>query len=181
MIEAINRNIERERSKLKVNVEYWNYPINEKIGFMRASGKDEYSIVKKAKAKIPTMKGLVKSELFKVKKGDVVSWIAREEPKVSWSELAQAMMSGKHSLVESADKTISLYAMGAVNEKSKAIPAVKELVLFEGMIEKSYDMITNTLRYIQEKYEVSPFFIEGFEVNLGINLSVKLIFKTKKK
>ncbi len=55
MIEAINRNIERERSKLKVNVEYWDYPINEKISFMRASGKDVYSIVKKGRAKIPTM------------------------------------------------------------------------------------------------------------------------------
>ena len=181
MIEAINRKLERERSALKVHVDSWDYPIGEKMVLMKPSEKMSYPIIKKGRAKIPTKTGFVDSEIYKIQGKDSFKWIAKKAAKDQAKDAFYNMMMGVGpSFVETTDPKISFYAMGVLSGDQQALPAIIQLISFESAIDKAYDEVTDAIKYIQRKYNELPFFMEGFEVNLGWPFSVKLIFKIKK-
>ena len=177
LVETINKNLETNRTELKVEVENQEYPIDKNISLLTASEIKKYPIIKIGKAKIPTVKGLVYSDIFKtrIKAGTV--WFAAER-KHSYKDIFAGWANPEG--ITLGNKNIPLYAYGSLNDKTKAIPAIKQLVIFDGFIDKAFREVSEALKYVQKKYKDSPIYIEGFQVHIGINFSVDIMFKIKR-
>ena len=105
-------------------------------------------------------------------KSGIAWFVTAEKPKFTDSIV------GSNSYVTILEnKNIPLYAYGQLNDNVKAIPAIKQLLVFDAFIEKSLDEVNKLIKWIKEKYEDGPIYIEGFQVHVGINLSVDLMFK----
>ena len=86
---------------------------------------------------------------------------------------------GEFEAIPWGAKTVPLHLYGALMKEPKAVPAVKQFVLFDSLIDKAFDQINGALKYIQKKYKESPIYIDGFQVHIGINFSVDIIFKVR--
>ena len=177
LVETINKNLEMHRSELNIKVENWKYPIGKKISLSTASEIKKYPIVKMGAAKIPTAMGLVDSDIFKTRSKAGIVWFAAER-KPKYHDLMAAWANPEAITLE--NKKIPLYAYGPLNDKTKAIPAIKKLVLFDGLVDKAFREVNEALKYVQKKYKDSPIYIEGFQVHIGINFSVDIMFKIKR-
>lgn len=177
LVETINKNIEMHRAGLKVNVENWEYPIGKKFSISTASEIKEYPIVKIGEVRIPTAKGVVDSKLFKTLSETGFVWFAEEsKPKHFDFFTAGANL----ETIKFENQNIPLYAYGPLKDKTKAIPAMKQLVFLDGLIDKAFREVNEALKYVQKKYKDSPIYIEGFQVHIGINFSIDIMFKIKR-
>ena len=177
LVETINKNLETHRSELRVKVESWKYPIDKKISLSTASEIKKYPIVKIGAAIIPTAMGMVDSNLFKAHTKTGIAWFATEK-KSKYHDLLTAWTNPETITLE--NESIPLYAYGPLNDKTKAIPALKQLVLFDGLIDRAFRTVNEALKYVQKKYSDSPIYMEGFQVHIGINFSVDIMFKIKR-
>jgi len=57
---------------------------------------------------------------------------------------------------------------------------MKQLVLFNGLVDKAFREVNEALQYVQKKCKNSPIYIEGFQVHIGINFSIDILFKMKR-
>ena len=58
----------------------------------------------------------------------------------------------------------------------------RELIKFlkyDKLIDEAYEIVTKQIKALQEKYNNAPFYIEGFNVTIGLPFSVEIIFKIK--
>jgi len=177
LVESINKNLERERSLLKVEAEPWEYPMGKTVTMWKPSEKIAYPIIKYAGAKVPTEKGFVDAEIIKAKGKKGLLWFAAEK-KAKFPELLTAY-AGFETILWKGE-TIPLYTYGALMNRSKALPAIKQFVLFDGLIDKAFEQVNKALRLIQKKYKESPIYIDGFTVHIGINFSIDINFKIRR-
>jgi len=173
-VDAINRDLEMLRPKSNYKIDSWSYPTDKTMSVEIASKKKVYQIIKIGSAKIPTVKGgIVDSKIFKIRNKSGIAWFATEkEPKFT-----DSIVGSLSYLTILENKNIPLYAYGQLNDDVKAIPAIKQLVVFDVFIEKSLDEVNKLIKWVKEKNENSPIYMEGFQVHTGINLSVDLMFK----
>lgn len=176
LVGAINKNLESERSLLQVKAEPWQYPAGEVVSIVKPSETIKYSVIKMAGAKVPIKTGFVDAKIIKAKGKKGISWfVAEKKPK--YPEVLAGY--GSFEAIPWGDKKIPLHTYGALMNEAKAVPAVKQFVLFDRLIDKAYDEISNILKYIQKKYKESPIYIDGFQVHIGLNLSLDIIFKIR--
>lgn len=45
------------------------------------------------------------------------------------------------------------------------------------MVERAYNKLMKLLEEVQEKFKESPIYVDGFDVNIGLTLSVSIHFK----
>ncbi len=176
LVESINKNVERERSLLQVKAEPWQYPAGWVVSIGKPSEISEYSVIKMAGAKVPAETGFVDAKIIKAEGKKGISWFAVEK-KAKYPELLAGY--GSFEAIPWGDKTIPLHTYGALMNEAKAVPSVKQFVLFDGLIDKAFDQINGVLKYIQKKYKESPIYIDGFQVHIGVNFSVDIIFKIR--
>jgi hypothetical protein len=146
LVDAINKNLKSERSLLQVKAEPWQYPTGKGFAIMKPSGTSKYSIIKMAGAKVPIETGFVDANIIKAKGKKGISWFVTEK-KAKYPEVIASY--GSFESIPWGDKNISLYTYGALMNKAKAVPAVKQFVLFDGLIDKAFDQINGVLKYIQ--------------------------------
>ena len=121
----------------------------------------------------PTDKMMSVNIAYKIRNKSGIAWFATEkEPKFT-----DSIVGSLSYLTILENKNIPLYTYGQLNDNVKAIPAIKQLLVFDVFIEKSLDEVNKLIKWVKEKNEDSPIYMEGFQVHTGINLSVDLMFK----
>lgn len=178
LVDSYNKNIESERSLLKVAVEPWRYPKEEIISIKKPSEEIKYSVIKVADAKVPTKTGVVEAQIAKVLGPQGISWFAADKKYIQ-TPRAHMFLSKSFKAIPWEGKKIPLYAFGALTDEVEVILAMKKFVLFDNLIDKAYKKITQTIEFVQKKYENSPIYIDGFTVNIGIAFSFAINFKVR--
>ena len=179
LVDSYNKNIESERSLVKVAVEPWGYPKGKIISLKSLSKVIKYSVIKVADAKVPTKTGIVEAKIAKAIGPQGISWFAADKKYIQIPMGGHMFLSKSFQAIPWEGKKIPLYTFGAVDDEIKAIPAMKKFVLFDNLIDKAYKKITQAIEFVQKKYENSPIYIDGFTVNIGIAFSFAINFKIR--
>ena len=95
LVESYNKNIERERSLVKVRVEPWVYPKGKTISIKKPSEGINYSVIKETFAKVPTKTGVVDAKITKAIGPSGISWFAVDKKYIQ-APMAQMVLSRCH-------------------------------------------------------------------------------------
>jgi hypothetical protein len=185
LVTSYNEILEREQARLKVKAEPWTYPKQPFINVATPLEK-KIPVEKIAIAKILSKSGAIKAVIIKYKKAKLEK--NEEDYLILPPEIAQLALLQVPVKIEKyttkkygvRDKFISV----TVSDQLVGLIAGKrrELIQFlkyDKLIDEAYEIVTKQIKALQEKYNNAPFYIEGFNVTIGLPFSVEIIFKIK--
>jgi hypothetical protein len=175
MVMSMNESLENKKSQLTVQVKSYEYPKDKYFAFKTVSGTLKYPIEKKIAASIPTKGGKIDGVLVKtLKTGAKPLWIVQEKEPSPYSSGGMASLYSYKGKEE-----YPVYAASTVFQTDPAFSAIHEFVSFEERIDKAYKEVTKWIKFVKEKYEDSPVYIDSFNVHIGIPFSIDIHFKIR--
>ena len=168
MINSSNKKFELEDFKLNVKTEPWKYPLNMSLKIDSVS----LAIKKMTEAKLPTEEGYLAAKIYKIKEEVYTDQSLRRS-----FYLVLHPTKPSNTLHYMTPKKIMIGLDPKLNkvEKNKLI----NFLNLDNMLYAYHKDIIVEVKKLQEKYENSPIYIDGFTIHTGIPHSIDVSIKFK--
>ena len=168
MINSSNKKFELEDFKLNVKTEPWKYPLNMSLKIDSVS----LAIKKMTEAKLPTEEGYLAAKIYKIKEEVYTDQSLRRS-----FYLVLHPTKPSNTLHYMTPKKIMIGLDPKLNkvEKNKLI----NFLNLDNMLYAYHKDIIVEVKKLQEKYENSPIYIDGFTIHTGIPHSIDISIKFK--
>ena len=168
VVNSSNKKIELEDFKLNVKAKPWKYPLNMSLKIDSVS----LAIKKMTEAKLPTEEGYLAAKIYKIKE-EVYTDQSLRRP----FYLVLHPTKPSNTLHYMTPKKIMIGLDPKLNkvEKNKLI----NFLNLDNMLYEYHKNIIVEVKKLQEKYENSPIYIDGFTIHTGIPHSIDISIKFK--
>lgn len=169
MVSSFNKKFELEDFRLSVKGKPWEYPLNMSLNI----GSVPLAIKKMTDAKLPTEEGYLIAKIYKVKE-EVYTEKSIKRP---FYLVLHPTMKPSDTLNYISAKNMMIGLDPKLNkvERNRLIDFLNR----DNNLYEYYKEITVAVKKLQEKYENSPIYIDGFTVHTGISQSVDISIKFK--
>lgn len=169
MVNSLNQEFELEDVKLNVKAKPWEYPLDMSLKIASVP----LAIKKMTDAKLPTKDGYLSVKIYKIKEEVYTEQSIRRpfylvlHPTIKPSNTLHYMNVKK--MMIGLDPNLNKV------ERNKLI----DFLNLDNMLYEYYKNITVAVKKLQEKYENSPIYIDGFTIHTGIPHSIDISIKFK--
>ena len=168
VVNSSNKKFELEDFKLNVKAKPWKYPLNMSLKIDSVS----LAIKKMTEAKLPTEEGYLAAKIYKIKE-EVYTDQSLRRP----FYLVLHPTKPSNTLHYMTPKKIMIGLDPKLNkvEKNKLF----NFLNLDNMLYEYHKAIIVEVKKLQEKYENSPIYIDGFTIHTGIPHSIDISIKFK--
>ena len=169
MVNSSNKKFELEDFKLNVKAKPWRYPLNMSLKIDSVP----LAVKKMTDAKLPTKEGYLAAKIYKIKEGVYTDQSLRRpfylvlHPTIKPSNTLHYMTPKK--MMIGLDPKLNKV------ERNKLI----DFLNLDNMLYEYHKDIIVAVKKLQEKYENSPIYIDGFTIHTGIPHSIDISIKFK--